>query len=282
MQDVQVRQVVVGTVDEAEILYRGQPLSEVPRFKKTRFSTSLFYTEERVSANILIAALSSVGHDIREITPKERSDFEVRTVTGALLSLEVENLITSDLYITQQIQDLSAGVSEWAFGTAEVASRLQGIQVSFVIPEYSREEELSAASEELKRYLYSTDFSSVDTGRFGPVSSDYSVLSSLQARVLVRRGNSSFVQVTQGARAVASPAVGAYEVIQHLRQYQAQAKARPSHASWLIVWFQSLYNPFSVGAASNLLREIDIAPYDQIIVADGREIAVIMPSASPE
>src|ERR1700676_4964685 len=158
MTTFEIRKIRFPDVDEAGVTYDGRPVSELPRFKQKRFSSRLFFSDERVFVNILTASLSTIGLDVLTMQRVGDDEFQVGLKDGTAPLVEVRRIETRDLYVTEQIQDLSAGLSEWAYGDPAISRRLGGMQISFIIPEFAKDSELDDAWVELRRFLSEQDF----------------------------------------------------------------------------------------------------------------------------
>jgi hypothetical protein len=262
------------TFNEAEIRFNDRPLTELTRFRETRFSKLFAYTRERTDANILLTAAASLGLPLSAIAATGNNAYRISLASGASKTIDVRHAMTTDVAQEQYIFDMGAGLSELVEADDSLKARLDGYQVTFIVPGFESEEAAGAIWLELQEFLRREDLSRFDPLELEMIERTYPALNTHSAKINVRKGNPRFVQMMQGAKAIGGPEVGLMTLHGALNEALAEAK-RTEHSEWLLIWFQSILAPFDVKAAEGVMKAMPTDPYEKVLVSDGRTLAVL-------
>lgn len=272
---VRIIPVEYPSFDEPAIAFESSTVADIPQFRATAFSRQYMYTTERADANIILSTLASLNLVPAAIRHSKGLDYIVTLSNRNTVALELKTIITPEEAMTQQIQDLSAGLMEWYYG--DPAHKVDPtLQATFVIPSL-RNLDAADVFDELKQYVISRLPSAQESNELVSISADFPTLAKLDTQVLVRRGKIPFVQVSRGAMSVSGPEAGIQRVLATIANAKrAEHSASPqSMERWLVIWFQTLYSAFSVDSVKRYLEDVQARPFSRILISDGRKLAVL-------
>jgi hypothetical protein len=244
------------------------------RYKETRYSSYFAYTEDRTDANILLTVAATLSLEPTDIRAIGNRAYTINFSNALSTTVDVLHVLAPEVAEEQRIHDMSAGLNELIYRDNDLARRLDAYQISFVIPGFHSDEDAETIWEELQRYLRSRKFAEAPEGDLHPASREYPALQKHRTKIAVRRGESSFIQIVQGAMAIAGPEVGVARLVMELRRALSAAKTHQG-ARWLLLWFQSISMPLNLRGAETVLDDLDIRPYERLLISDGRTLATI-------
>jgi len=258
------------------VVLNSRRADEVPLFRRGKFASRLFFSEERVLLNVLVRTLNSLNLVVKSVNRKnETSVLQVNLENERSIRAHIVNLRSPDQDVTERILDISGGLSERLADDPHLKRRLGKHNLSFVIPFIPAEVDDSQVMSELVAFITGENLDRLasESPKLTRVGNKYAILEALNAQAYCRTDEFGLIQVTRGAMATAPPFRIQDEIAANVRSAIQRTARLPEGENWLIVWFVSFYELFPIDEQfTRRCAGFDLGPFSRLLISNGSEI----------
>jgi hypothetical protein len=272
--DVLVQAARPSHFDESAIGYGTVSLREVPVYRETEFSKAFRRTEERAEIDALLIVLATLRVEPKKIT-HENGALTVAAADGKTIGVSVKTILSNDDHMNRRMGDIDAGLREWS--AAGGAPALKGKQVIVSFPSL-READPMTVFAEIKKVASSPQIAAQPTDKYLMVPAAFPALRALEAKIIIKQsaGGAATVRLLRSNSGDQVPDAGLDMLALMMATSRSirEAAGNPDEA-WLIVWFPSLHNAFSLESTRRQIEMRQNFPFDKVIVTDGIQFGAI-------
>lgn len=272
--DVMIQAARPSHFDESAIGYGTVSVREVPVYRETEFSKTFVRTEERAEIDALLIVLATLRVDPKSIA-HENGVLKVATAAGKTIGVSVKTILSNDDHMTRRMNDMDAGLREWA--AAGGAPALKGKQAVISVPTLQDADPLTVFAE-IKKVAASPQLAAQPVDKYLMVPAAFPALRALEAKIIIRASanGAASVRLMRSGTGEAVPEAGMDMLALMMATSRSirEAAGNPDEA-WLIVWFPSLHNAFSLEAARRQIEAREGFPFDKVVVTDGIQFGAI-------
>lgn len=258
----------------------GRLLPFGPEYDATSIAREFFYSPRQVQLDILLTIFTTFKMNVASVTTRD-DGFIVVFESGEAIDISVIMIKSQDQLMTDKILGLGAALQQWFEATPLVKSALAGKHVSLLmqsLPSSGTDQELLTELQQLAASDWLATLSEKD--ELVNIPSAYRGLASVDTKVMISVGIGESIQVTRGGLAVPPPHVTGSQVQNAAhRILRERLETHPTFErnNWVILWFQPMYELFTVNAIDGALLAANVLPLiNRIYMGDGTKVLEIV------